>query len=171
MGLMLTCQTVYVEIPVMAKNNIRQEIKKPDIVMRAFAYSIQWVRENLKLCIAGASAIIIICICIFAYTLYSKKQDDKVQYMLSQGIQGFAEFSTTGNEEALKKAEDFMNKVVNEKRKKTQSIAKLYLGKIYFIKGKIEESKKMYKEVQNESNEPVIKMLSENALSYIDKKR
>ena len=91
--------------------------------------------------------------------------------MLSQGIQGFAEFNATGNEEALKKSEDTMNKVIKEKRKKTQSIAKLYLGKIYYIKGKIEDSKKMYKEVQNESSEPVIKMLSEKALSYIEKKQ
>jgi hypothetical protein len=29
----------------------------------------------------------------------------------------------------------------------------------------------MYKEVQNESSEPAIKMLSEGALSYIEKKR
>ncbi|MCX5804878.1 MAG: hypothetical protein NT010_02245 [Proteobacteria bacterium] len=155
----------------MAKNKIKQDIKKPDIVMRTFAYTIQWVRENLKLCIAGIAAILIICVCVFAYTIYAKKQDDKVQYMLSQGIQGFTEFSATGGEEALKKAEDAMNKVLNEKRKKTQSIAKLYLGRIYYLKGKIEESKKMYKEVQNESNEPVIKMLSENALNYIEKKR
>ncbi|MCX5812819.1 MAG: tetratricopeptide repeat protein [Proteobacteria bacterium] len=155
----------------MAKNKLKQDIKKPDIVIRTFAYIFNWVRENLKLCIAGIVGIIVICFCVFAYTLYEKKQDDKVQYMLSQGIQGFAEFSTTGNEEALKKAEDAMNKVVNEKRKKTQSIAKLYLGKIYYIKGKIEDSKKMYREAQNESNEPAIKMLSEKALSYIENKQ
>jgi len=153
------------------KNKVKQEIKRPDIVIRTFAFIIQWVRENLKICIAGVAAILIICVCIFAYTLYAKKQDDKVQYILAQGIQGFEEFRATGNEEALKKAEDAMNKVVNEKRKKTQSIAKLYLGKIYYIKGKTEDSKKMYKEVQNESTEPVIKMLSESALSYIEKKR
>jgi predicted negative regulator of RcsB-dependent stress response len=155
----------------MAKNKIKQDIKKPDIVIRTFAYSIQWIRENIKLCISGAIAILAVCVCIFAYTLYEKKQDDKVQYMLSQGIQGFAEFSATGNEEALKKAENAMDNVVKEKRKKTQSIAKLYLGKIYYIKGKIEDSKKMYKEAQSESKEPVIKMLSESALSYIEKKR
>jgi predicted negative regulator of RcsB-dependent stress response len=155
----------------MAKNKLKQDIKKPDIVIRTFTYIIRQVRENLKLCIAGFVGILVICLCIFAYMLYEKKQDDKVQYMLSQGIQGFAEFSATGNEEALKKAEDAMNNVVNEKRKKTQSIAKLYLGKIYYIKGNTEESKKIYKEVQNESNEPVIKMLSERALSYIENKQ
>jgi len=155
----------------MAKNTFKQDTKKPDIVIRTFAYIFNWVRENLKLCIAGIAGIIIICICIFAYTIYEKKQDDRVQYLLSQGIQGFAEFSATGNEEALKRAEDAMNKVVNEKRKKTQSIAKLYLGKIYYIKGKTEESKKMYREVQNESSEPVIKKLSENALSNIENKQ
>jgi predicted negative regulator of RcsB-dependent stress response len=170
-GLMLTCQILYVEIPVIMKNKEKQDIKRPDIVIRTFAFIIQWVRENLKLCIAGIAAILIICFCVFAYTIYEKKQDDKVQYILSQGIQGFAEFSATGNEEALKKAEDAMNKVINEKRRKTQSIAKLYLGKIYYIKGKTEDSKKIYQEVQNESSEPVIKMLSESALSYIEKKR
>jgi predicted negative regulator of RcsB-dependent stress response len=155
----------------MAKNKLKQDIKKPDIVIRTFTYAISWVRENLKLCIAGVVGILVICFSIFAYTMYERKQDDKVQYMLSQGIQGFAEFSATGNEEALKKAEDAMNKVVNEKRKKTRTIAKLYLGKIYYIKGKIEDSKKMYVEAQNESSEPVIKMLSEKALSYIENKQ
>lgn len=155
----------------MAKNNLKQDIKKPDIVIRTFAYIFNRIKENMKLCIAGFAGILIICICIFAYTLYAKKQDDKVQYLLSQGIQSFAEFSATGSEGALKRAEDAMNKVVNEKRKKTQSIAKLYLGKIYYIKGKTEESKKMYREAQNESNEPIIKKLSENALSYIENKQ
>jgi predicted negative regulator of RcsB-dependent stress response len=155
----------------MAKNRLKQDIKKPDIVIRTFTFIIRWVRENLKLCIAGIVGILVIFLCIFAYIIYEKKQDDNVQFMLSQGIQSFAEFSTTGNGEALKKAEDTMNEVVNEKRKKTKIIAKLYLGKIYFLKGNIEDSKKMYREVQNESSEPVIKMLSEKALSYIENKQ
>lgn len=154
----------------MAKRKIKQEIKKPDIVMRTFAYAINWIKSNLKLSIAVTAAVLIVCFCIFAYTLYSKKQDDRVQYLLSQGIKSFAEYNTSGSEDALKKAEDAFSRTANEKRKKTQSIAKLYLGKIYYLKGKVEDAKKMYREVLSESSEPVIKMLSEKALSYIEKK-
>ena len=73
---MLTCRILYVEIPDMAKITYKQDIKKPDIVVRTFVFIIQWIRKNLKLCIAGAAAILIIFICIFAYVLYEKKQDD-----------------------------------------------------------------------------------------------
>ena len=154
----------------MARRTIRQEIKKPDIVMRTFAFAFNWVKTNLKLCIAGAVAVLIICLCVSGYAYYSNKQDDKGEYLLSQGIRSFAEYSASGSEEALKKAEDAFNKTVSEKRKKTAVIAKLYLGKIYFAKGKTEEAKKIYKEAQSESSDPLIKMLSEKALSYFDKK-
>lgn len=154
----------------MAKRKIKQELKRPDIVMRAFEFTIRWIKANLKLCIAGIAAALIIFMCIFAYTLYSKKQDDRAQYLLSQGIKSFAEYNTSGSEDALKKAEDAFKRTANEKRKKTQSIAKLYLGKIYYLKGKVEDAKKVYREVLSESSEPVIKMLSEKALSYIEKK-
>jgi predicted negative regulator of RcsB-dependent stress response len=154
----------------MTKRIVKKEIKKPDMVMRTFAASFNWVKANLKLCIAGAVALLIICICVTGYAYYSNRQDDKAEYLLSQGIRSFAEYSASGSEEALKKAEDAFNKTVSEKRKKTAVIAKLYLGKIYVAKGKTEEAKKMYKEAQSESGDPVIKMLSEKALNYLDKK-
>ena len=154
----------------MARRKVIQEIKKPDMIMRTFAFTINWVKANLKLCIAGAAALLIICICVTGYAYYSNKQDDKAEYLLSQGIRSFAEYGASGSAEALKKAEDAFNKTVSEKRKKTAVIAKLYLGRIYFAEGKTEEAKKMYKEAQSESSDPVVKMLSEKALNYFDKK-
>ena len=154
----------------MVRKRIKQEIKKPDIVIRTFTFSINWIKSNLKLCLACIAGALIIFLCIFAYTLYSNRQDDKAQLLLSQGIRSFAEYNASGNEEALKKAENAFNNTASEKRKKTQSIAKLYLGRIYYLKGKVEDAKKMYKEALSESSEPVIKTLSERALSYIEKK-
>ena len=154
----------------MARRKVIQEIKKPDMVTRAFAFTVTWVKANLKLCIAGAVALLIICICVTGYAYYSNKRDAKAEYLLSQGITSYAEYNASGSEEALKRAEDAFNKTVGEKRKNTAAIAKLYLGRIYFVKGKTEEAKKMYKEAQSESSDPVIKMLSEKALSYLDKK-
>jgi predicted negative regulator of RcsB-dependent stress response len=154
----------------MARRKVIQEIKRPDMVMRTFAFTINWVKANLKLCIAGAVAVLIICICVTGYTYYSRKQADKAEYLLSQGIRGYAEYNASGSEEALKQAEDAFNKTVSEKRKKSAVIAKLYLGRIYLAKGKTEEAKKMYKEAQSESSDPVVKTLSEKALNYFDKK-
>lgn len=155
----------------MAKKKIKEDIKKPDIVIRISAFTIQWVKDNLKLCIAGSAVILAICVGIIVYTVHAKNQAHKLQYMLSQGIQSFMEFNNTGDGTALKKAEDTMNKVLSEKKNKTGIVAKLYLGKIYYIKGKMEDSKKMYKEVQSESKDSVTKMLAENALNFIEKKQ
>jgi hypothetical protein len=153
----------------MAKRSIKQD-KKPDIIMRTFAFGIDWVKANLKLCVAGAVTVLVVCLCVAGYVYYSNKQDDKAEYLLSQGMQSFAQYNSSGSEEALKKAEDAFNKTVNEKRKKTAIVARLYLGKIDYMKGKTEEAKKIYKEIQSESSDPTVKMLSERALSYIDKK-
>jgi len=154
----------------MARRRVIQEIKKPDVVVRTFAFAINWVKGNLKLCIAGGVGLLIICICVTGYAYYSNRQDDKAELLLSQGIRSFSEYNASGSEEVLKKAEDAFNKTVSEGRKKTAVIAKLYLGKIYFAKGKTEEAKRMYKEAQSESSDPIIKMLSEKALNYFDKK-
>ncbi len=145
-------------------------MKQPDIVMRTVARAIDWVRTNLKLCIAGMSAALFIFLCVFAYSLYAAKQDDKAQYLLSKGMQAFAEYTASSNGEALRRAEDAFNKVVAADRSGTRSAAKLYLGRIYYMQGKIEEAKKIYREVQNESSEPVFKTLSTNALNAIEKK-
>jgi predicted negative regulator of RcsB-dependent stress response len=154
----------------MARRKVIQEIKQPDMVMRTFSFTVNWVKANLKLCIAGAAALLIICVCVTGYAYYSNRQDDKAEYLLSQGIRSFAEYNASGSEDALKRAEDAFTKTVSEKRKKTAVIAKLYLGRIYFAEGKTEDAKKMYREAQSESTDPVVKMLAEKALNYFDKK-
>jgi predicted negative regulator of RcsB-dependent stress response len=154
----------------MPRRKVIQEIKQPDMVVRTFAFTVNWVKANLKLCIAVAATVVIICISVSGYAYYSGRQDDKAEYALSQGIRGYAEYNASGSEAALKTAEDAFVKAVAEKRKKTAAIAKLYLGRINLAKGKTEEAKKMYKEAQSESSDPVIKMLAEKALNYLDKK-
>ena len=168
--LMLTYTTLYVEIPHMARRKVIKEIKQPDMVQRVFAFTIGWVKENMKLCIAGAAVLAIICVCATGYAYYSSRQDDKAEYQLSQGIRSFAEYGASGSEEAMKSAEDAFNKTVSAKRKKTAVIAKLYLGRIYLAKGKTEDAKKQYREARSESSDPVVKMLAEIALSHLDKK-
>ncbi len=154
----------------MARRKVIKEIKQPDMVMRTFTSTIEWMKANLKLCIAGAVALVIICLAVTGYAYYSSKQEDKAEYQLSQGIRSFAEYNASGSEDALKKAEEAFNKTITAKRKRTAVIAKLYLGRIYLAKGKSEDAKKMYREAQNESSDPVVKMLAEKALNYFDKK-
>jgi tetratricopeptide (TPR) repeat protein len=106
---------------------------------------------------------------VYGYRLHDQKKNERAQLILFQGIRSLEEYSLNGREDDLKKAEDIFQKIVNEKQGKTYKIAKLYLGKIYYIKGKNEEAKKIYREILNDSSEIVLKTLSEKALQHIDK--
>ncbi|MEI6155422.1 MAG: tetratricopeptide repeat protein, partial [Deltaproteobacteria bacterium] len=104
------------------------------------------------------------------YSVYSKRQDDKVQFMLSQAIQTFGEFAASGSVEKMNIAETLFNSILRENNKKINAVARLYLAKISYMKGKPEEAKKLYQEVQSQSNDPAILSISEKAIQQIDKK-
>lgn len=154
----------------MTKRKVREEIKKPDIVIRTVTFAIDWIKNNMKACIVGLIIVFVICSSLFGYSIYAKRQDDKIQFMLSQAIQTFGESIASGSVEKMNIAETLFNSILRENHKKISIIAQLYLAKISYMKGKPEEARKLYQEVQSKSNDPVIKSISERAIQQIDKK-
>ena len=154
----------------MTKRKIKEEIKKPDIVIRTVAAAIDWIKNNMKACIIGLIIVFVISSSLFGYSVYSKRQDDKIQFMLSQAMQTFGEFTASGSVEKMNIAETLFNSILRENNKKMNAVARLYLAKISYMKGKPEEAKKLYQEVQSQSNDPAILSISEKAIQQIDKK-
>jgi rubrerythrin len=105
----------------------------------------------------------------YAYMLHLNSQYDKIQYKLTQGIQSFNEYSTSGKQEDIEKAESIFNEIVQNKKRQSYYIAKLYLAKINYMRGKNEDSKKIYQEIIKGTSNPTLKTLSEKAIQHIDK--
>jgi hypothetical protein len=154
----------------MAKKKIKEQIKKPDIVLRTIAAIGLFARTNVKQCIIGLVALIVIISSVYGYVFYERKQDEKAQYVLFQGIKSFEQYSLTGKQEDLQEAETTFRKVAAGKQGKIYRIAELYLGKIEYMKEKNEEAKNLYRGVMNGSSGIVLKTLSEKALQHIEKK-
>lgn len=154
----------------MTKRKIKEEIKKPDFITGMLASIIEWVKNNMKACIIGLVILFVLSSSLFGYSLYANKQEDKTQFMLSQAIQTFGESVASGSAEQMNVAETLFNSILKENNKKINITAKLYLAKINYIKGKPEEAKKLYLEVQSQSGDPLIKSISEKAIQQIEKK-
>lgn len=154
----------------MAKRKVKEDIKKPDAVMRFFGVAIDWVRGNIKICIIGLVIILILCSTVFAYMAYAKRQNDKIQYALSQGMQAFAEFSASGSIEKLNAAEAIFTDVIKQKGRESSLMAKLYLGNIMYIKGQSQEARDIYREVAGAAGNSLFKTLAEKGMEQIDKK-
>ncbi|MCX8021558.1 MAG: tetratricopeptide repeat protein [Syntrophorhabdaceae bacterium] len=154
----------------MARRKVKEEVKKPDFLVKAFEYTVRWIKGNLKICLIGLIIFVVLLSATIFGTIYINKQHDKAQFVLSQAISAYREYDASGSEEALKKAEELFGKAVNEKRGQVATISKLYLGKIYTIKGKIEEAKRLYREVIEEAKDSTIKSFAENALPRLEKK-
>jgi len=153
----------------MTKRKVKEEIKKPDIVLRTITFLIEWAKTNTKVCIIGLIVVLVLCFSLFGYSVYSKKQNDKVQFMLSQAISTFGESMASNSTEKLNVAETLFNSILNENNKKINVIAKLYLARIHYIKGKTEEAKKLYNEVVNQTDDTVIKSIVAQTLKQIEK--
>lgn len=151
----------------MAKKK-KEAIKKPDILITAIESAIAFVKKNLRSCIIGIIIFFIAACSVYAYTFYERKQDEKVQYMLAQGIQSFDLYSLSGKKDALDNAEKIFQDVVNEKRGRLSMIAKLYLGKVYYARDKNKEAQKIYQDIVSSSSDPVTKTLAEKALEHIN---
>ena len=153
----------------MAKKK-KEETKKPDILITAIESVIAYVKKNLRSCIIGMIIFFVAVFSVYAYTLYERKQDAKVQYILAQCIQSFDVYNLSGKQDALDNAEKIFQDIINVKRGRLSIIAKLYLGKVYYIRGKNEEAKKIYSEVSGSSSSPATRSLAEKALEHINKK-
>jgi hypothetical protein len=106
----------------------------------------------------------------YAYMLHLNSEYDKIQYKLTQGIQSFNEYNTSGKQEDIVKAESIFNEVAQKNKKQSYYIAKLYLAKINYMRGKNEDAKKIYQEIFKGTSNSTLKTLSEKAIQHIDKK-
>jgi predicted negative regulator of RcsB-dependent stress response len=154
----------------MAKKKLKEEIKKPDFMVRTLAAATAFVRQNLRMCILALVVVVVLSLSGYGYALYERNREEKVQYLLFRAIQAFEVYSQTNKEEDLKKAEGLLQDVVGKKHGESQRIAKLYLAKTYYARGKQEEAKKAYQELAAESSSSIVKSLAEKALQQIEKK-
>ena len=72
-----------------------------------------------------------------------------------------------GSDEALKKAESDFKALSTSRTKGVDDIAKLYLGKIYYTRGKPEDAKALYLDVKNRSSNGTLRKLAEAALQSL----
>ncbi len=152
------------------KKDIDKVIKEPDVVVRTIRALYEWANKHLKLCIIIASSIFVIVFAIFGYKIYQDRKDEKIQGLLAEGMRYYREYTITGKEDSLNKAEGVFKKVSGEAGGNIKALSKLYLGRIYYTKGKIDESIKSYKDAQDTAKAEAIKILAKRALDIIEKK-
>jgi predicted negative regulator of RcsB-dependent stress response len=152
------------------KKKDKEIIHKPDVLLTLFTSTMQFIRNNSKQCIAGFVIFLIAIAAGYAYMLHLNSEYDKIQYKLTQGIQSFNEYNTSGKQEDIEKAESTFNEVAQKNKKQSYYIAKLYLAKINYMRGKNEDAKKIYQEIFKGTSNSTLKTLSEKAIQHIDKK-
>ena len=152
------------------KKKDKEIIHKPDMLQTLFASAIQFIRKNTKWCIVGLVVFLVAIAAGYTYVLHLNSQYDKIQYRLAQGIQSFDEYNANGKQEDIEKAESIFNEIAQKKMKQSYYIAKLYLAKINYMRGKNEDAKKIYQEIIRGTSNTMLKTLSEKAIQHIDKK-
>ncbi len=155
----------------MAKRKVKQEIKEPDFVMRSFAAFTGFIRANYKACIIGLVVAIAVAAAAYAYAMHERRKDERAQELLFKGISSIQIYSVTGNEEELKKGEEILRKIVQERQGKIYPVAKLYLARVEIARGRKEEAKKLYSEILNSSPSTTLQILARRALEGMEEKR
>jgi hypothetical protein len=154
----------------MAKKKIREEIRKPDIVIVTLERIAGWVKSNPKTCIIAAVIALVIGLSGWGYAFYQSSKDEKVQYMVAEGITNFQQYTQAKKEDALGKAEAAFQNVIKEGSQGPKDVARLYLAQIASVKGKNEEAKAYYNEIIKNPANDLVKKLSETALQEMTKK-
>jgi hypothetical protein len=139
-------------------------LSKSDVITETFDKIYMYVLENLKLCIGAAAGVLIVIALIYGYVIYQDRKNDRIQYVLTQGIMAFEAYASNGDEQALKQAETSLQQVKADGRKGPRNISKLYLAKIASMKGQKEEAVKLYSEVAGDSSDSLLKGVAEKAL-------
>ncbi|OPY67537.1 MAG: hypothetical protein A4E57_02267 [Syntrophorhabdaceae bacterium PtaU1.Bin034] len=152
------------------KKKIKEEIKKPDVLLTAFDRVTFWLKANMRTCIIIATIVVLAGLAGWGYAVYRANKDDKVQYLLSEGIRSFQEYSMAGKTESLAKAETTLKDVVRDGSSGIRDVAKLYLARIAVIKGAKEEARGLYNQILKNPSNDVVKRLSETGLQEIEKK-
>jgi hypothetical protein len=151
----------------MAKKKVKNEKKTPDAVMKTMGYQTNIIKENPRKVGLYAAILLFIILVIIGYNIYVKRVNEEVQQRLFAGIEALSNYSLSGEEKDLKRAEAEFGYVVKKGEKNIKGIAKLYLGRISLIKGKREEAKRLFKEIENGPYDPLIKSLSANAIKSL----
>jgi hypothetical protein len=152
------------------KKKDKEIIHKPDILVTLFTTTMQFIRQNAKQCIIGVVVFIVAIVAGYTYMLHLNSQYDKIQYKLTQGIESFNEYSTNGKQEDIEKAETIFNEIAQKKMRQSYYIARLYLAKINYIRGKNEDARKIYQEIVKGTSSDMLRRLSEKAIEHIDKR-
>jgi hypothetical protein len=163
----LTSCNPYGGILLVTKKKVKEELKRPDILLAAIGHVAGWVKEHVRLCVIGGVALVAIALAVTGYEMYQANEDEKLQYQLTEGIRSFQEYAMNGSDEALKKAESTFKALSTSRTKGVDDIAKLYLGKIYYSRGKTEDAKALYLDVKNQSSNGTLRKLAEAGLQLI----
>jgi hypothetical protein len=154
----------------MPKKNIRQEIKKPDLFVTTFQSSVDWVKNNTKICIIGAVIVVVLGLAGWGYAAYRSNKEDRAQYLLSQGMRSYREYTLGQKNDALAKAEESFNKASREGSAGTADIARLYLARISAVKGMKNQAEAAYNELAAKSSSDVVRNLAQSSLNELKKK-
>jgi hypothetical protein len=152
----------------MPRKKIKEEIRKPDILLKTIDYIFVFVQTNLRVCIIALAVICVAGLSAYGYAAYQGRMDARAQSQLFQGIKSFEEFNMTGKKEDLDKAIEIFQKLINQKQGKASKVARLYMGTVYAIKGQTEEARKALSELSKDAP-PVLAMLSTKTLRSLEK--
>jgi hypothetical protein len=153
----------------MTKRNIKQEIKRPDIVITTAEMVIAYVRTHLRLVIIALIVCCLAALSVYAYAAYEERKSEKAQVTIMEGVKSLEAFNRSGKKEDLDKAEAVLQKVVKEKPGKVYMVAELYLGTVYAVKGRSEDARKIYERLAKHGPD-MLRMLAQKALSNLDAK-
>ena len=151
----------------MTKRKVKEELKKPDFMLLTLGRVITWTKQHLRLCIIGVAVLVVIGLALTAYRIYETREDDRLQYQLTEGISAYQEYTTNGSGQALQKAESIFKSVSASHRKGLDEVARLYLAKIYYAQGKSEDARSLYLDVKGRASNSTLRKLAEMALQAI----
>jgi hypothetical protein len=150
----------------MVKRKIKEEIKRPDIVIATVELAITFIRTHLVKVIIAAAVFCAAGLSVYAYTAYEERKNEKAQTAIFEGVKSLESFNRSGKKEDLDKAEAVFQKAAKERAGKVYMVAELYLGTVYAVKGQNDEARKIYQRLAKDGP-TVLKMLSERALQNL----
>ncbi len=151
----------------MTKRKVKEELKRPDVLLSAIGHLAGWVREHVRLCVIGLVVLVAVALAVTGYRMYQASQDQRVQYELASAMRSFQEYAMNGSEDALKKAESSFKALSASHTRDVDDIARLYLGKIYYSQGKTEDAKALYLRVKDKSPDASLRKFAEAALLLV----
>ena len=151
----------------MTKKKVKEELKRPDILLATIGHVAGWVKEHVRLCVIGAVVLVAVAFAATGYRMYQASQDERVQYQLAVGMRSFQEYAMNGSDDALKKAESAFKALSASHTRDVNDIARLYLGKIYYAQGKAEDAKALYLQVKDKGTDATLRKFAEAALQSV----